>query len=263
MSVRVLSQRNDDFVSNSYLVIDDQAGAAALIDCGAPVDHLLAVLADEALKLEQVLLTHHHVDHISGLGDVLERHPATQVRSHPLEANEMMGVTEPILPGDLTGIGGLEVVALATPGHTAGMLSFVVRDPDGPDQVFTGDTLFAGSVGGVRAPGHTTLEDLRHSVLDVLLALPPETIINPGHAEPSTIGQEAYENPFVKLWRGETQPGGEAVVVEAPFDPADTGRPATLMLWAPDYDGGHKAQVRYEDGTEDLVPGSWVRRAAR
>ncbi|MDQ8046071.1 MAG: MBL fold metallo-hydrolase [Solirubrobacteraceae bacterium] len=260
MSMRVLSQRNDDFVSNSYLVVDQTTGKCGFIDCGDPVDHLLAVIGSEGLELERVLLTHHHGDHISGLGHILEAYPGTPVHAHPAESNEMMGVSQTIEPGDLTGIGTLEIVALGSPGHTAGMLNFLVRDPGPgrPGEVFTGDTLFKGSVGGVRGPGHTTLADLRHSVMDVLLELPADTIIQPGHAEPTTVGQERHDNPFARLWSGELPEGTERVVVLSPGDPEEAATPAVLLLWATDYDSGHKAQVRYDDGTEDLVPGSWV-----
>lgn len=261
MSMRVLSQRSDDVQSNSYLVIDTETGHAGFIDCGEPVDHLLAVIASEGLTLERVLLTHHHGDHITGLGPILEAYPGTPVQAHPAESNEMMGVSQTLEPGDLTGIGNLEIVALHSPGHTAGMLNFLIREPgDGePGQVFTGDTLFKGSVGGVHGPGHTTLADLRHSIMDVLLDLPPETIIQPGHEEPTTIGAEKHDNPFVRLWRGDLAEGTDVVVIHRPGEGADQARAATLVLWATDYDSGHKAQVRYlDDGTEDLIPGSWV-----
>ncbi len=264
MGMRVISQRSDDWVSNSYLVVDPSTNHAAFIDCGEPIDHLLAVIASEELTLERVLLTHHHGDHITGLGHILELYPGTPVQAHPLEAQEMMGVSQTILPGDLTGIGNLEVIALHSPGHTAGMLNFVVREAagdrdGGPDHVFTGDTLFRGSVGGVRGPGHTTLEDLQHSVLEVLLGLPPETIVEPGHEEPTTIGEQAAENPFVQVWRGAAPEGTGLATVLPPGQPAELARTATLVVWARDYDGGHKAHVRYlDDGTEDLVPGSWV-----
>lgn len=260
MSFRVLSQRNEQWQSNSYLVVDPSTNHAAFIDCGDPVDHLLAVIGNEGLTLERVLLTHHHGDHISGLGHILEHYPGTPVQAHPDESNEMMGVSQTIEAGDLTGIGNLEIVALGSPGHTAGMLNFLVRDPGPgrPPEVFTGDTLFKGSVGGVRGPGHTTLADLRHSVMDVLLELPPETIIQPGHAEPTTVGQERHDNPFARLWRGELPEGTERVRVFEPGQPDEFARSATLLLWATDYDSGHKAQVRYDEGPEDLVPGSWV-----
>src|SRR5213596_2094566 len=99
-------------------------------------------------------------------------------------------------PGKLS-VAGLEVEALHTPGHTAGMLSLLVSG-----EVFTGDTLFRDSVGGVRAAGHTTYADLKRSIMDVLLALPPETVIRPGHTEPTTVAEELRHNPFVRVWRG-------------------------------------------------------------
>ena len=79
------------------------------------------------------------------------------------------------------------------------MLSLLVGGTD----VFTGDTLFKGSVGGVRAPGSTGYEDLKRSIMDVLLALPPETTIRPGHTDPTTVAEELETNGFVRIWRGE------------------------------------------------------------
>jgi hydroxyacylglutathione hydrolase len=116
--------------------------------------------------------------------------------------------------------------------------------------VFTGDTLFKGSVGGVRAPGSTSFGDLRHSIMDVLMELPHETRVHPGHTDPTTIGDEWESNAFVRLWRGLDEEGAEPCKV---WD-----QKATLVLWAPDYDGGHKAWVRWPDGSDDIVPGSQV-----
>jgi len=119
--------------------------------------------------------------------------------------------------------------------------------------VFTGDTLFKGSVGGVRAPGSTTFADLKSSIMDVLMKLPPATVVHPGHTDPTTIGDEWDQNAFVRIWRG--------------LDPESNDRcrvgseSATLVLFAPDYDGGHKAWVRWDDsGRDDIVPGSMVER---
>jgi glyoxylase-like metal-dependent hydrolase (beta-lactamase superfamily II) len=128
------------------------------------------------------------------------------------------------------------------------MLNFVVNGTD----VFTGDTLFKGSVGGVRAPGSTSFADLKHSIMDVLMGLPHETTVHPGHTDPTTIGAEWEWNAFVRLWRGLDDEGTEACTVE--------GEDATLVLWAPDYDGGNKAWVRWSDGRDDIVPGSRVER---
>jgi glyoxylase-like metal-dependent hydrolase (beta-lactamase superfamily II) len=138
---------------------------------------------------------------------------------------------------------------LHTPGHTDGMLSFLV---DGSD-VFTGDTLFKGSVGGVRAPGSSGFDDLRRSILEVLMKLPRDTRVHPGHTDPTTIGEEWEENPFVRLWRGLDEESDERCRVRE--------REAALVLWAPDYDGGHKAWIRWDDsGEDDIVPGSQVER---
>jgi glyoxylase-like metal-dependent hydrolase (beta-lactamase superfamily II) len=151
-------------------------------------------------------------------------------------------------PGQTIQSGALEIEPIATPGHTAGMLSLVLGGTD----VFTGDTLFKGSVGGVRAPGHTTYADLRSSIMDTLLKLPPQTRIHPGHTDPTTVADELEHNPFVRIWRGVDSEGDEACTA--------LGEPATLILMAPDYDGGNKAWVRWGDGSDDIVPGSQVQR---
>jgi glyoxylase-like metal-dependent hydrolase (beta-lactamase superfamily II) len=142
------------------------------------------------------------------------------------------------------------VEPLQTPGHTAGMLSLLANGTD----VFTGDTLFKDSVGGVRAPGHTTYADLKRSIMETLLQLPPATRIHPGHTEPTTVGDELEHNPFVRIWRGLDSEGSEPCTA--------LGQPATLILLAEDYDGGHKAWVRWPDGSDDIVPGSQVQRGA-
>ena len=116
----------------------------------------------------------------------------------------MPGATGDLLPDQELEIGGLTVKPLHTPGHTAGMLSLLVGGTD----VFTGDTLFKGSVGGVRAPGSTSYDDLKRSIMEVLLALPPETTIRPGHTDPTTVGDELQTNGFVRIWRGEDDEDG-------------------------------------------------------
>jgi hypothetical protein len=88
--------------------------------------------------------------------------------------------------------------------------------------------------------------------MDTLLTLPRETVIRPGHTDPSTVAEELESNPFVRIWRGLDEEGSEAVTA--------LGDPATLILWGPDYDGGHKAWVRWADGSDDIVGGSRVDR---
>jgi glyoxylase-like metal-dependent hydrolase (beta-lactamase superfamily II) len=169
---------------------------------------------------------------------------------HPLEREQVEQATGTIQPGESIITGGLSIDALHTPGHTAGMLSFVVNGSD----VFTGDTLFKNSVGGVRAPGHTTYEDLKRSIMEGLMQLPDGTTVRPGHTDPTTIGEEWEGNAFIRVWRGLDPEGDEACTA--------LGEPATLVLLGDDYDGGHKAWVRWPDGSDDIVPGSQVERAA-
>jgi hydroxyacylglutathione hydrolase len=238
---------NQDFTSNSYLIGDHEGGSAAFIDAGGPMAPLIEAAAAQQLNPTHVLLTHHHHDHVLELGELTARYPGIEVLAHPLE-RELLGeqTTGTLEPGDEVAIGDLRVRALHTPGHTAGMLALVV---DGTD-VFTGDTLFKGSVGGVRAPGSTSYADLRDSVMNVLMALPPETRIHPGHTDPSTVAEEFESNPFVRIWRGLDPEGDQPCTA--------FGEDATLILLARDYDGGHKAWVRWPDGRDDIVPGSQV-----
>ena len=237
---------NDDYLSNTYLIGDERGGTGVLIDAGGPVAPLLDRIRDDDLMLSHVLLTHHHGDHVQELDRVLERHPATPVLAHPDEP--IMGVTETIVDGDQIRAGGLVIHALHTPGHTKGMLSFLV---DG--HLFTGDTLFRGSVGGVHAPGSTSYADLKRSVMEVILALDPGTEIHPGHTDPTTVEHELESNAFVRVWRG-ADPEGDAPCTAL-------GREATLVLRAPDYDGGTKCWVRWPDGADDILPGSRVEAA--
>jgi hydroxyacylglutathione hydrolase len=233
-----------DWLSNTYLVADREGGSALAIDAGGPCGPLLEKAAELGVYVRTLLLTHHHHDHVA---EAYKWRDA-EVLAHPAEAEFLDGVDRSIEPGETLEVGDLRIEALHTPGHTAGMLSFLI---DGTD-VFTGDTLFKGSVGGVRAPGSTGFADLKRSVMDVLMALPPETRVHPGHTDPTTIGEEWERNPFIRLWRGLDEEGDEPCRVG--------GEEATLVLWAPDYDGGHKAWVRWPDGADDIVPGSSVER---
>jgi glyoxylase-like metal-dependent hydrolase (beta-lactamase superfamily II) len=242
---------NEQWVSNTYLVADELGSQAVMVDAGGPVGPLLDITGRMRLELTHVLLTHHHHDHVAELDAVRERFPQAQVLIHPAERELVPQATGTMEPGVRIVSGALEIEPLHTPGHTAGMLSLLIGSPPAPD-VFTGDTLFKGSVGGVRAPGHTSYSDLKTSVMDTLLALPPATRIHPGHSDPTTVEEELERNPFVRIWRGQDPEGQQRCTA--------LGEPATLILMATDYDGGHKAWVRWPDGSDDIVPGSQVQR---
>src|SRR3954464_5195394 len=236
-----------DWLSNAYLVGGEDNGKAVVIDSGGPSEPLLEAADRHGLDVELLLLTHHHGDHVAENG-VWKSERGVEILAHPIEAELIDQVDRTIEAGETIEVGGLSIESLLTPGHTAGMLNFVVNGTD----VFTGDTLFKGSVGGVRAPGSTSYEDLRHSIMDVLLELPPDTTIRPGHTDPTTVADELESNRFVRIWRGLDREGAEECTA--------IGEPATLILLGDDYDGGHKAWVRWPDGRDDIVPGSRVSR---
>jgi glyoxylase-like metal-dependent hydrolase (beta-lactamase superfamily II) len=241
--------RNPQYLSNTYLVCDHQGGSAVVIDAGGPLEPLFA--AAERLKVvpSMVLLTHHHHDHVGDVGGLVERWPSLPVLISPLERDLVGAANGTIDTGERLSAGELVIRPLHTPGHTRGMLSFLVEHR-GSAVVFTGDTLFRDSVGGVRAPGHTTFQALKDSIMGTLMELDSETEIYPGHADATSVAREWEHNPFIRIWRGLDREGTQSCVA--------LGDTATLILLGPDYDGGHKAWVRWPDGSDDVVPGSQV-----
>jgi glyoxylase-like metal-dependent hydrolase (beta-lactamase superfamily II) len=213
------------WLSNAYLVADEPGGTAVFVDSGAPLEPLLAAVERERLTVTHLLRTHGHTDHVEHEDELVDRF-GLEVVTGPVET------------------GGLRVAALATPGHSDDGVSFLVDDT----VLFSGDTLFRDAVGGGPA------DELRRSVMDVLMPLPPEVRVLPGHTDETTIGREWEENPFVRVWRGVDDELGEPVRV--------AGQEAVLVVWSPDYDGKGKALVRFADGAEAIVGGSRVERGA-
>lgn len=236
-----------EWLSNTYLVADEPGGKAVAIDAGGPSRPLMEKAESEGLEVTHVLLTHHHHDHVVEAQAWKDRFGA-QVLAEPREAERVETCDGTIEAGEELTVGGLTIVGLPTPGHTDGMLNFRINE----DDVFTGDTLFKGSVGGVHAPASTSYADIKTSIMDVLMKLPPATRLHPGHTDPTTVGEEWEENAFIRVWRGLDPEGDEPCRVR--------GEPATLALWGPDYDGTHKAWVRFADGRQAIVGGSQVER---
>ncbi len=242
--------QNTDYLSNTYLVCDQDGGEAVVIDAGGPLEPIFAAAERLAVTPSHLLLTHHHGDHVSERSASSKAHwPGIRVLISPLERDLVAAATATIDSGDRITAGELSIRPLNTPGHTLGMLSFLLEQ-GGSSAVFTGDTLFRGSVGGVRAPGHTTYQDLKDSIMGTLMELDPATEIHPGHAGPTTVATEWEQNAFIRIWRGLDKEGAQPCRA--------LGEPATLILLGPDYDGGHKAWVRWPDGADDIVPGSRV-----
>jgi hydroxyacylglutathione hydrolase len=224
----VLVQRNmhPDWLSNAYVVADSQGGTAVFVDAGADPLPLVAALGEWGATPAAILRTHSHHDHVAFEDELRERYGLPVVAE----------------PGEWD-FGDIHVRGVATPGHSDDMVAFLV----GGELVFTGDTLFKDAVGG-GDPGQ-----VRSSVMDVFMALPDALRVLPGHTDETTIGREREYNPFVRVWSGAEPEGTEQVDVG--------GRPATLLVWSPDYDGKGKAWVRFvDDGSEAIVGGSRVHR---
>jgi hydroxyacylglutathione hydrolase len=211
------------WLSNAYLVWDEPGGKALFVDSGAPLEPFVETVERERLTPTHLLVTHGHGDHVAGNEELVRRYGVEVAR----------GAVE---------TGGLRVEALETPGHSDDMVAFVVNG----EAVFTGDTLFKDAVGG------GDYAQIRRSVMDVLMQLPPDTRALPGHTDETTIGREWEENPFVRVWRGVEPEGDEPCRVG--------GDAATLVVWSPDYDGKGKAWVRFSDGRDAIVGGSRVER---
>lgn len=243
------SSLDPKWLSNSWLVGDRPGGPAVLIDGGAPMGPIVEALDAHRLTLEKLLCTHHHPDHVLHNPDYRARYGCAIV-AHPAEAGLFRHVDEEVGGGQELQVGALRIRTLHIPGHTSGQLAFLVNDA----ALFTGDTLFRESVGGTRGADHTTYDDLRRSVMEVLMRLPHELAVHPGHTASTTLAHEWQHNPFVRLWRE----------LDPPTDrPCRAfGEAARLLLEARDYDGGTKCVVRFDaDQRLDVVPGSRVEAA--
>jgi glyoxylase-like metal-dependent hydrolase (beta-lactamase superfamily II) len=236
-----------EWLSNAYLVCDEPGGHGVLVDGNGVIEPLLERVDREGITLTHILLTHDHWDHVVDLREVADRYNVPIVASQKTADIVDFKVDQIVGDGDETTSGALTIKWIATPGHADGHMALLINDTD----VITADVIFKGTVGGTVAPGETGFAELKSSIMDRLMTLPPETRIHPGHREPSTVAEEWENNPFIRVWRGIDEEGDE------PCEVNNFGS-ATLILWAPDYDGTNKAWVRLPDGTDLITGGSQV-----
>lgn len=219
------------FQENCWIVGNRRTGEAICVDPGDQPDEILALARDMGVTIKYVANSHAHVDHVLGVAGVVAATGA-KFLLHPNDlellqsgwqmAARMMGLEieqgppDPdgfVADGDEVEVEGLKLKVLATPGHTPGSVSYYA---DG--MLFSGDTLFRGSIGRTDLPGGDYDEEMR-SICERLLALPDDTLVLPGHMNETTVAQEKATNPFVIDWmQRQHRPGGAATKLWTPGD---------------------------------------------
>jgi glyoxylase-like metal-dependent hydrolase (beta-lactamase superfamily II) len=185
---------HDPHPSNGYLFFLQDGKTAALVDPAGFPETLLRAVNEGPYALRYVLITHKHADHCDATADVARAFPEAQLVMHRADAHAIGSLAARALPvgdGDELPFGDeASIRMLHTPGHTDGSSCFLFRST-----VFSGDTLFAGSVGGAFGDV-STYDDILASIRFKLFALGDDTVVMPGHGPPTTIGQEKAHNPF-------------------------------------------------------------------
>lgn len=213
------------FQKNGYVLGCERTKDAVYIDPGDEVEQLLAFVAEQGLTVSSILLTHAHVDHVSGVAEAKRRlkspiylHPADQpLYDHAARQGAMFGIQVEQPPpvdryyeglGPIT-FGDLVVHVHHTPGHAPGGVCLAVSKPGAAAApgLFVGDTLFAGSIGRTDLPGGD-YEVLMKAITEVLFAFPDESVVYSGHGPETTIGRERRTNPFVLEYLSRRGPGG-------------------------------------------------------
>jgi glyoxylase-like metal-dependent hydrolase (beta-lactamase superfamily II) len=207
------------FFKNGFVVGCENTREGILIDPGDEVGELLSAVDAHRLAIRFILLTHAHIDHITGvaaakkaLGAPVGLHRADNFLYRAVaEQGLMLGVPAEPQPDvdffyDTPGpwrFGDYGAWVHHTPGHCPGGVCLAVgRDNESGRTLFVGDTLFAGSIGRTDLPGGN-LETLLRSIRQVLFRFPDETVVYPGHGEPTTVGIERQTNPFLQSFAGD------------------------------------------------------------
>jgi hydroxyacylglutathione hydrolase len=197
------------FQENCYVIGDEESMTGAIIDPGDEATRIALTVERVGLEISQIIVTHSHIDHVGAVAQLVDEYMCpvlmhaeaeAMLKTVPQQAM-MMGMRFGKIPdvdlrvGDdeILEVGSLRLRSMYTPGHAPGHLAFFVEDEG---LVFSGDALFAGSVGRVDLPGGS-MEVLMRSISERLLTLPDETRVLSGHGPETTIGRERVTNPFL------------------------------------------------------------------
>ncbi len=197
------------FQENCYVIGDEESKIGALIDPGDEAARIALTVERLGLEIGSILVTHAHVDHVRAIAPLADEYlcpvlmheeAEAMLKTAPQQAL-MMGMKFGKVPAvdgyiaadEVLEVGPLRLRSLYTPGHAPGHLAFHAEDEG---IVFSGDALFAGSVGRVDLPGGS-MEILMRSITSKLLPLPDETLVLSGHGPETTIGRERMTNPFL------------------------------------------------------------------
>lgn len=195
------------YAVNCYVLICEETKKAAIIDPGGDADEILTYIERNHLDLSYILLTHGHGDHIGGVQTIKEKanvpvciHPGDGSMLKDANKNLSSMMSGPnveieadrlLEDGEIIELGNLKIQIIHTPGHTLGGICMKVEDT-----VFSGDTLFARSIGRTDFEGGSHVEII-HSIKNKLMIFDDETKVFPGHGPMTTIGNERVSNPFI------------------------------------------------------------------